>query len=101
MKKQFICSSCLLDESTICDLGELCELCNINTELVLEMINEGVISPVEPGREQWRFGYMEIRRVQTAMRLQRDLRINLPGVALALDLLEELTELRQQCRRLR
>ncbi len=92
--------SCLLDESIICDLNELCELCNINTELVIEMINEGVISPAEPDQGQWLFGSLEIHRLQTAMRLQRDLRINLPGVALALDLLEELTELRRKCRRI-
>jgi len=48
---------------------------------------------------QWRFTYTEIRRVQTAVRLQRDLRINLPGCALALDLLDELEELRQLRRR--
>ncbi len=90
----------MLDESIICDLDEFCELCNVNTELVLKMINEGVISPVETGRKQWRFSYIEIYRVQVAIRLQRDLRINLPGVALALDLLEELSELRRQKRRI-
>ena len=98
MKKEIMGESCLLDESIICNLDELCEFCNISNELVLEMINEGVISPVKED-EQWQFGHMEIHRLQIAVRLQRDLRINLPGVALALDLLEELTELRQLFRR--
>ncbi|MCL1979839.1 MAG: MerR family transcriptional regulator, partial [Proteobacteria bacterium] len=45
------------------------------------------------------FTAIAIKRVQTTMRLQRDLRINLPGCALALDLLEELEELRCLSRR--
>ncbi|MCK5540480.1 MAG: hypothetical protein KAI69_06080 [Deltaproteobacteria bacterium] len=38
----------------------------------------------------------KIHRVQTVQRLIRNLRINLAGTALALDLLEELEELRRQ-----
>ena len=86
----------LLDEDTRCSLKELCSLCGINPELVQDMIEEGLISPREKAPRQWHFSYLEIRRVQTALRLQRDLRVNLPGCALVLDLLDELEELRQQ-----
>ncbi len=86
----------VLDEDTRCSLKELCTLCGINPELVRDMIDEGLISPREKTPQQWHFSYLEIRRVQTALRLQRDLRVNLPGCALVLDLLDELEELRQQ-----
>jgi chaperone modulatory protein CbpM len=36
---------------------------------------------------------MEIRRIQITLRLQQDLRVNLPGAALALELLEKLAAL--------
>jgi chaperone modulatory protein CbpM len=85
----------VLDEETRCGLAELCNLCGITAETAQEMINEGLISPRGTSSRQWHFTYVEIRRVQTAVRLQRDLRINLPGCALILDLLEELEELRQ------
>ena len=88
-------SGTVLDEETCCGLKELCRLCGISPEMVQDMINEGLISPRQTSPRQWRFDYIEIRRVQTAVRLQRDLRINLPGCALALDLLEELEELRR------
>jgi chaperone modulatory protein CbpM len=39
-----------------------------------------------------------LRRARTALRLQRDLEINLPGVALALELMEELERLRRELR---
>jgi chaperone modulatory protein CbpM len=86
----------VLDEDTRCSLKELCSLCGINPELVWDMVDEGLISPVERAPQQWHFSYVEVRRVQTALRLQRDLRINLPGCALVLDLLDEVEELRRQ-----
>ena len=95
MKKQMtIYNSILLDENTNYTLHELSALCNQNTELILEMIDEGIIIPAGSSPSQWRFGLREIHRVQTAQRLIRDLQVNLAGAALALDLLEELEELR-------
>ena len=85
----------VLDEATHFGLKELCTLCNITAEMVQDMIDEGLLTPPDSSPMQWRFDYIEIRRVQTAVRLQRDLRLNLPGCALVLDLLEELEELRQ------
>lgn len=86
----------ILDEEMECDLHDLCRLCNISAETVREMIDEGLINP--PGREpgQWRFTTVEIRRIQVTQRLQHDLRVNLPGCALVLELLEEIQRLRQQ-----
>jgi len=88
-------SGTVLHEDVCYSLKELCSLCGISAEMVQDMINEGLISPRGDTPLQWRFEYLEIRRVQTAVRLQRDLRINLPGCALVLDLLEELEDLRQ------
>ena len=97
MKKQLcIYSSTLLDENTSCNLRELSDLCSRNTELILEMIDEGIIIPAGASPGQWRFGLKEIHRVHTALRLSRDLRVNMAGAALALDLLEELEELRRK-----
>jgi chaperone modulatory protein CbpM len=37
-----------------------------------------------------------VRRVRTVVRLQRDLGVNLPGAALALELLERIEELQRR-----
>lgn len=89
-------SGTILDEDLECSLHDLCRICNIPAELVHEMIDEGLIRPKGLEPMQWRFTVVEIRRVQTTLRLKRDLRINLPGCALVLDLLEELEELRRR-----
>ena len=88
----------VLDEDMECGLRDLCRICNIPAEIVQDMIDEGLINPRGSEPMEWRFSAVEIRRIQVSIRLQRDLRINLPGCALAMDLLEELEELRRLAR---
>jgi chaperone modulatory protein CbpM len=88
----------ILDEDTQLGIKEICALCRISTELVNEMVNEGVLIPEGPTPETWRFSAVSIKRIQVTRRLQNDLRINLAGAALALDLLDEIDELRSRLR---
>lgn len=83
----------ILDETTFFSLRQCCSLCRVSAQMIHEMIDEGVISPVGDNPQNWRFGVTQIKRVQITLRLQQDLGVNLPGAALALDLLEELEEL--------
>ena len=62
-------------------------------KLINQMVQEGVLEPVGGSREQWRFGVSSIRRVRTAVRLQRDLGVNLAGAALALELLDRIADI--------
>jgi len=94
MRRKYLTGT-LLDESTVCCLSDLCSMCNISAEMVHEMIDEGLIHPGGRDPRQWRFTSIEILRIQTTIRLQKDLRVNLPGCALVLDLLDELEELRR------
>lgn len=85
----------VLDDDMLLNLRELCRLCGVNAENIIAMVDEGVVEPQGAHPGEWRFRGMSVRRVQIALRLQRDLRVNLPGAALVLDLLEELEELRR------
>lgn len=85
----------VLNEETRCSLTDLCGLCGVPVGFIHEMMEEGIIAPAEGNSSQdWLFTLVEIKRVQTTIRLQRDLRVNMPGCALALDLLDQLDELR-------
>jgi chaperone modulatory protein CbpM len=92
MEKPF--NATVIDESTWCSLNEACKLCRVDDQRIQEMIREGVLSPTGSSSQEWRFGAQELKRIQIAARLQRDLGVNLSGAALALDLLEELEHLR-------
>ena len=83
-----------LDDTSTYTLRQCCTLCRINAQMIHEMIDEGVITPIGDNPHSWCFEATQIKRIQITLRLQQDLRVNLPGAALALDLLEELAELR-------
>lgn len=90
----------ILEEQTELTLADLCRACAADTALVIELVDEGVLSPVGNAPEQWRFTGLHMHRARTALTLQRDLGVNLQGAALAIDLLEELDRVRAQLRRL-
>lgn len=85
----------LLDESLELEFEEFCRICHASEEFVAALVAEGVIEPRGELRGQWRFTGRSVRRTQVAVRLHHDLDVNLPGVALALDLLEEIERLRR------
>ena len=88
-----ILSCTALDETTVYSLRQCCALCQVNAQMIHEMIDEGVITPIGDNPRNWCFEATQIKRIQITLRLQQDLRVNLPGAALALDLLEELAAL--------
>jgi chaperone modulatory protein CbpM len=85
----------IFEEHTALRLADLCRICGVDERQVEELLEEGVISIVSIEANEQRFSGSALRRTRIAVRLQRDLGINLPGVALALDLLDELEELRR------
>jgi len=83
----------VLDEALSLTLDEVCDACGIDESLVVAMVNEGVAEPLDPMAARWEFSGIAVARLRTAHRLQRDLQINLAGVALVLDLLDQIREL--------
>lgn len=81
-------------------LGDLCRACQISAEQALALVDEGIIEPTGPEPSLWRFQVLSIRRVRCAYRLTQDLGVNLAGAALAVELLEEIEQLRMRLRRL-
>ena len=110
----------VVEEQIEFTLVELSHACGTDEEQITALIVEGVIEPIASGgaggrsrqtpppsratlhamREQWRFSGSALRRARLAMRLSRDLDVNPPGVALALDLIDEIDELRARLHRL-
>jgi chaperone modulatory protein CbpM len=89
----------ILDDDVEVTLGELCRICQVSAERVLELVDEGIVEPQGHEIAHWRFRAISIRRARSALRLQRDLGVNTAGAALALDLLEELEAMRVRLRR--
>ncbi len=75
-------------------LEELGEIFNLPSEFINELIAYEIIHPQRSAASGLLFDLQEISRLKRALRLQRDLELNLTGVAIVLDLLEEVQELR-------
>ncbi|GMR06916.1 MAG: hypothetical protein BMS9Abin25_1554 [Gammaproteobacteria bacterium] len=89
----------IIDEHFEFTLVELCECCTVKEEIIIAMVEEGMLSPAGSSPTDWRFTGIAQRHVEITLHLQRDLRVNLPGAALALELMEEIDLLRRQLQR--
>ena len=90
----------LLEEEAEISLAQLCKACELSEEEIVKLVDEGIIDPVGHKPAAWRFHAVSLRRVRITRNLQQELGVNTQGAALALDLLEELEELRARLRRL-
>jgi chaperone modulatory protein CbpM len=88
----------ILEEQTGLTLAELCQACMAQADFIAELVDEGVLAPLGRAPEQWRFTGIQLRHASVAVRLQRDLGVNVAGAALALQLLDELDTLRARLR---
>jgi len=95
-----ILSGRILENETRLTLSQLCNACAVHAEYIIELVDEGFIEPSSMGNAHWCFSGITIKRVQKAKRLQRDLGINLAGVALAIELMDEIEHLRATLRRM-
>lgn len=93
-----IVNGILIDEQTEFTLDELTQACGCDEQWVVKLVEQGVIDPAGQTITHWRFSGSCLRRVHTATRLQKDLGVNVSGVALAIELLEEVENLRAKLR---
>ncbi|WP_372827348.1 chaperone modulator CbpM [Polaromonas sp.] len=84
----------VLEEQTGLTLVEVCRACAAEPDMVMALVEEGLVAPSGAAPAEWRFTGVHMHRARVAVRLQKDLGVNIAGAALALQLLEELDSLR-------
>jgi len=87
----------LLDETVEFSLEDLCRICGVREQIVVEIVEEGIVEPLQVGGG-WRFTGVAVTRIQRVIRLQQEFEVNLPGAALALELLDEIERLKRRLR---
>lgn len=98
MNPEHILSGDVIGDDDPFTLDEFCRHCTLEAEQVITLVDEGIVEPRGTGVTEWRFSISSVRRVRTALRLQRDLGVNLSGAALAIELLERIAELERRLR---
>lgn len=89
----------VLDEEYELTITEICQACGGSTEWLIELVEEGVLEPFADNADEWRFPAASLSRARAARRLQQDLGVNLAGIALALEMMDEIDRLRARLQR--
>ena len=65
----------LLDESVRYSLTEVCQVCGSETEWIVQLVEEGIVTPAGSNRNDWRFSGSSLHTAMRARRLQRRSRL--------------------------
>jgi len=92
-----------LDTWVTCSFTELCQRSNLDSDFVVQCVEVGIADPQGSSNSpvEWSFTSNAAIRIQKAYRLQRDLEIDLNGLAVVLDLLDEVETLQGELTSLR
>lgn len=82
-----------MENDQFLNLEEFCDAMNTQKDLVIQMIEYQLIIPKGDNPEHWLFDLDTLKRGKIAASFYHDLEINMPGVALALDLLDQIKRL--------
>ena len=83
------------------DMAAFCEATDLTDLYVIEIVEHGILEPEGARPKDWLFNDYELAVAKRAAKLRRDLELEWEGVALALDLLEEVQQLRAENRMLK
>ena len=100
--KEQVLAGTIVDETTEISIEQLSIFCSVRRERIVSLVEEGVLEPLERRRsrraDEWRFAGDSLKRAARAIRLQRELDIDISALGLVLDLLEEIEALRRRLR---
>ena len=82
-------------------LEELCELSGLSEAELRELVDYGVLAPIDPDARHWTFSADRLIVARSARRLRKDFDLDPHGVALAVALLERVHDLEAELRDLR
>ena len=89
-----VASVVVVDEQGF-SLEELATACGFGSQWILTLVEADILPVTASEPSEWRFYSVHLNRARRAFRLHRDFDASLTAVALMLDLLEEVEQLRQ------
>ncbi len=82
-------------------VSELCDCVQISEDILIEIVHQGILEPQGNSPQSWTFDDSMVDVLKRAVRLRRELEIEWAGIAVALDLLNELDQLKTENQNLR
>lgn len=78
------------------DMRTLCQEADVPAAYVIEIVEHGIVEPLGRTPEEWLFDDRAPVLAKRAVKLHQELELEWEGVALALELLEEVQQLRSE-----
>ena len=85
-------------QATYLSFSELCLQEGLTENIVIEIIEQGIVEPLGDSPGEWLFSPSMLVVTKKAARLHRDLDVNWAGIALAIELLHQVEGLREKNR---
>ena len=86
----------MTNENIVYTTQAICHGHKLNQDSINEMVSWGIADPLGSKPGKWLFTQKDSDRIGRALRFRKELDINIPGAALALQLLEEINTLRNK-----
>ncbi len=90
-----------MSNTLVIDMQEFCQVVDLPAAFVIEIVEHGILEPQGRQPDEWLFDSAALSIARRAVKLQHELQLEWDGVALALNLLEELERVRAENRMLR
>lgn len=87
---------CLEADKGMLGFEELREALGVESAVVVEYVELGIVGPRPEPAGAWRFSAPEVARLARAVRLSRELELHAAAAALVVDLLEERERMRRR-----
>lgn len=86
----------IMDEHTLLTYTELQQATSASDDFIVELVEHEFIVPLGSTPDEWQFDAECLRRTRLALRFSRDLEVNVAGITLIVDLLDQLEQLRRE-----
>jgi chaperone modulatory protein CbpM len=83
---------------TYLSFTEVCLQTGAAEDSVVEIIEQGIVEPMGASSSEWQFTPMMLVLTKKAVRMHQDLNVDWAGVALAIELLDEMEQLKERNR---
>src|ERR1700712_2711406 len=90
-----------MSNTLVIDMQEVCQVVDLPAAFVIEIVEHGILEPQGRQPDEWLFDSAALSIAKRAVKLHYELQLGWDGVALALNLLEELEHVRAENRMLR
>jgi len=90
-----------MSNTLVIDMKEFCQVVDVPVAYVIEIVEHGIVEPHGHKPDDWLFDTYSLSIAKRAAKLHHDLAMEWDGVALALNLLDELEQVRAENRMLK